>query len=171
MEARCCGELEAVLPKSGGIASAVLPTSEAGENQARRQTIQQLVSDLAKTLSRHTVLNVLGTLGSILRVARSWGYIVGEIRRDALVLPAEKLARPVPYFSAEQVVKIIEAAHEEPYRTMFIVAALTGLQAGEVCGLFVDDLANLVVKERMWNFLDRHGLYQKFLAEDRAGKR
>jgi hypothetical protein len=33
------------------------------------------------------------------------------------------------------------------------------------------DAADLVVKERMWNFLERHGLYQKFLAEDREGKR
>ena len=105
-----------------------------------QQTIQQVVSELARTLSRHTVLNVIATLGSILRVARSWGYIVGEIRRDALVLPAQKVARPVRFFSAEQVARIIGAAEEEPYRTMFIVAALTGLRAGEVCGLFVDDL-------------------------------
>jgi hypothetical protein len=35
----------------------------------------------------------------------------------------------------------------------------------------LSDMANLVVMERMWNFLDRHGLYQKIPAEDRAGKR
>ena len=98
------------------------------------------MSDLAGKVSSHTVLNVLATLSSILRAARSWGYIVGEIRRDALVLPAQKIARPVRFFSAEQVGKIIRAAREEPYRTMFIVAALTGLRAGEVCGLSVDDL-------------------------------
>lgn len=105
-----------------------------------QQTIQQVVSDLAKKLSRHTVLNVVATLGSILRTARDWGYIVGDVRRNALVLPTHKLTRPVRFFSAEQVVKIIETAQEEPYRTMFIVAALTGLRAGEVCGLSVDDL-------------------------------
>lgn len=105
-----------------------------------QQTIQQLVTDLAKKLSRHTVLNVLATLGSILRIARSWGYIVGEVRRDVLVLPANKLSKPVRFFSADQIAKIIGAAREEPYRTMFIVTALTGLRAGEVCGLSVDDL-------------------------------
>lgn len=105
-----------------------------------QQTIQQLVAELAKKLSRHTVLNVIATLGSILRAARSWGYIAGEINRGALVLPAGKVARQTRFFSAEQVGKIIAAAREEPYRTMFIVAALTALRAGEVCGLTVDDL-------------------------------
>ena len=105
-----------------------------------QQTIQQLVSDLSNKLSRHTVLNVLATLGSILRIARTWGYIVGEVRRDLLVLPANKLSKPVRFFSADQISKIIGAAREEPYRTMFIVTALTGLRAGEVCGLSVDDL-------------------------------
>jgi integrase len=105
-----------------------------------QQTTQQLVSELAKKLSRHTVLNILATLGSILRAARSWGYIVSETNRRALVLPAAKVARPVRYFSAEQVGRIIGFAREEPYRTMFIVAALTGLRAGEVCGLSIDDL-------------------------------
>jgi integrase len=119
-----------------------------------QQTVQQLVSELAKKLARHTVLNVLATLGSVLRAARNWGYIVGEIRRNALVLPARKVARSVRFFSAEQVGRIITAAREEPYRTMFIVSALTGLRAGEVCGLSVDDLdfaRNLIhVRQSAW---------------------
>jgi len=119
-----------------------------------QQTIQQLVSELAKSLSRHTVLNVLATLGSIFRVARSWGYIVAEINRGAVVLPAAKVARPVRYFSAEEVSKILGAAREEPYRTMFIVAALTGLRAGEICGLTVDDLdlvrSSIRIRQSAW---------------------
>lgn len=119
-----------------------------------QQTIQQLVSDLSRKLSRHTVLNVVATLGSILRVARDYGYIVGEIRRDSLVLPAEKVARLVRFFSAAEVSRIIAAAKEEPYRTMFIVAALTGLRAGEVCGLSVDDLDfarnSISVRQSAW---------------------
>lgn len=105
-----------------------------------QQTIQQFVSELSKKLSRHTLLNVLSTLGSILRAARAWGYIVGSINRSELVLPARKLTKPVRFFTAEQVTKIINAAQEEPYRTMFILGALSGLRAGEICGLFVDDL-------------------------------
>jgi integrase len=104
------------------------------------QTVQQLVSEMSEEVSRHTVLNVLGTLGSILRAARSWGYVVGEIHRDALVLPAEKPGRRIRFFSASEVTQIIATASEEPYRSMFIVAALTGLRAGEICGLSVDDL-------------------------------
>src|SRR5262249_59427439 len=82
------------------------------------QTVQQLVSELSRKLTRHTLLNVLGTLGSILRAARSWGYVVGEIRRDALVLPASRLTRSARFFSAAEVSRILEAAREEPYRTM-----------------------------------------------------
>ena len=105
-----------------------------------QETAQQLVTGLAPKLSRHTLLNVLATLGSILRAARNWGYIVGEVRRDALALPAEEVARPVRFFSTDQAGKILASAREEPYPTMFVVAALTGLRAGEVCGLSVDDL-------------------------------
>jgi integrase len=57
-----------------------------------------------------------------------------------LAFPSAKLTRTVRFFSAEQVTRIIGAAKEEPYRTMFVVAALTGLRAGEICGLSVDDL-------------------------------
>lgn len=105
-----------------------------------QQMIQQAVSDWATKLSPHTVLNLLATLGSILRAARSWGYIVGEIHRNALVLPAGTIRGQVRFFSAEQVTKVIENAREEPYRTMFIIAALTGLRAGKVFGLSVEDL-------------------------------
>lgn len=119
-----------------------------------QQTIQQFVSELSKKLSRHTLLNVLSTFGSILRAARSWGYIVGSVNRSELVLPARKLAKPVRFFSAEQVTAILNAAQEEPYRTMFVLAALSGLRAGEICGLFADDLdfekQTITVRRSAW---------------------
>lgn len=36
-----------------------------------QETVQQFVSSLSKKLARHTLLNVLGTLGSILKAATS----------------------------------------------------------------------------------------------------
>jgi integrase len=48
----------------------------------------------------------------------------------------------------------LAAATEEPYRTMFLVAALTGLRAGEVCGLSVDSVnlerKTITVSQSAW---------------------
>jgi len=44
-----------------------------------------------------------------------------------------------PHFTVEQVSAILDRA-EEPWRTIFAVAAMTGLRPGEVLGLTVGDL-------------------------------
>jgi integrase len=100
-----------------------------------QETIQQLVSVLSTRVSRHTLLNILGTLGGILKIAKSNGYTCGDFSREELVIPAVKIAKQPRFFSAAEVGRILSAATEEPYRTMFWVAALTGLRAGEICGL------------------------------------
>jgi hypothetical protein len=46
-----------------------------------QETAQSLVAELAKRVSRHTVLNVLGTLCSILTSAKQWGYVVSPFKR------------------------------------------------------------------------------------------
>ncbi len=105
-----------------------------------QQTIQQLVSILARKLARHTLLNVLGTLSGILKSAKAYGYTCGDCSQDALVLPAARITRAVRFFSAGEAARILSAATEQPYRTMFVVAAPTRLRAGEVCGLSVDSV-------------------------------
>lgn len=109
-------------------------------DQLNQENVQQFVSSLAKRLSRHTILNVLGTLGSVLKTAKSWGYLVGEYRREELAIPSVEERRPARYFTAEEARAILAACEEEPYRTMFYVAAMTGMRPGEVCGLAVEDL-------------------------------
>ena len=108
--------------------------------EVTHEAIQQLVSVLARKLARHTLLNVLGTLSGILKAARAYRYTVGNFSRDALVLPAPRIMKQPRFFSAAEVTGILDAVTEQPYRTMFAVAALTGLRAGEVCGLPVESV-------------------------------
>ncbi|MGC1105471.1 MAG: tyrosine-type recombinase/integrase [Candidatus Acidiferrales bacterium] len=103
------------------------------------ERVQTFIGKLAKGRSRHTILNVLGTLWSIRKMARRWGYVVNDVRHADLVIPASRPSRPSRFFTAEQVRSILSFA-SEPWRTMFALAAMAGLRAGEVLGLSVDDL-------------------------------
>lgn len=108
-------------------------------DQIGRENQQVFVTRLSRTVSRKTLLNVLGTLSSMLNKAREWGYICQGVEFDKLALPEAEVATPARFFTADQVRRIIEAA-KEPYATMFAVFAMTGMRAGEVLGLQVDDL-------------------------------
>jgi integrase len=102
--------------------------------------IQELVGRMAqKGLSRHMVQNVLYTLSSMLKSARSWGYLAAEFRAADVRIPVERV-RPVPrFFTAEQAAAILAAA-KHPWRAVFAVAAMMGLRPGEVLALSLDDL-------------------------------
>lgn len=103
------------------------------------EQVQAFVGKLAKGRSRHTILNVLGTLASILKMARKWGYAVAGFQQRDLVIPCAKPSKPGRFFAPEQVRAILALA-SEPWRTVFALAAMTGLRPGEVLGLSIDDL-------------------------------
>lgn len=103
------------------------------------QAQQNFVTRLSRSVSRKTVLNVLGTLGSMLRKAKSWGYCCHTISVRDLALPADEIRKSARFFNGDEARKIIMLA-SEPYRTMFAIAAMTGLRAGEVMGLQKADL-------------------------------
>jgi integrase len=92
-----------------------------------------------KGVSRKTVLNVLGTLSSILSTARDWGYICEQIDSSKLRFPPRNSRFEAPYFTVDQVQKILALA-EEPWHTLFSVLALEGLRAGEALGLQWGDI-------------------------------
>lgn len=104
-----------------------------------QEQVQAFVSRLAKGRSRHTILNVLGTLASVLKMARRWGYTVAGFQQHDLVIPCAKPSKPGRFFTAEQVRSILGHA-SEPWHTIFALAAMTGLRPGEVLGLSIDDL-------------------------------
>ena len=92
-----------------------------------------------KSVSRKTVLNVLGTLSTILTTARDWGYNCQQILTDKLCLPARGMKYEAPSFTPDQLTRILSIA-EEPWRTMFCILTLDGLRAGEVLGLKWEDI-------------------------------
>jgi integrase len=92
-----------------------------------------------KAVSRKTVLNVLGTLSTILTSARDWGYTCEQINVSKLRLPQRGTSYEAPHFTIDQVQKILGLA-EEPWRTLFCVFTLDGLRAGEALGLQWGDI-------------------------------
>lgn len=104
-----------------------------------QEQVQAFVGKLAKGRSRHTILNVLGTLASVLKTARKWGYAVAGFQQGDLVIPCAKPSKPGRFFTPEQVRSILALA-SEPWYTIFALAAMTGLRPGEVLGLSIDDL-------------------------------
>jgi integrase len=122
-------------------------------DQIELEEVQVFVTKLAKTHGRHTVTNILSTLFTVMKAAKKWGYQVTEARRADLVIPNDRPSRPGRFFLPEQV-KAILALAKEPWKTVFSVAAMTGLRPGEVLGLSVDDLdfktRQIFVRRSVW---------------------
>lgn len=117
--------------------------------------IQSMVAVLAgKKLRQKTVLNILGTLGSLMRSAKDWGYTVGSFDRERLTLPRADLARPERMFTEGETIAILNAA-EGKYKAMFCLVAMSGMRCGEVLGVRWSDidLENLVItaRQQCWN--------------------
>jgi integrase len=117
-----------ILPLLGKIRLSELGT----ENQ------QMFVTRLSGKVSRKTLLNVLGTLSSMLRTAQNWGYVSQGVSFSKLALPERSVKEQAHRFTAEQVRTIIAMAKGQ-YRVMFAIAAMTGLRAGEILGLQARD--------------------------------
>jgi integrase len=104
-------------------------------------------------VSRKTVLNILGTLSSILTTARDWGYNCEQIQASKLRLPPRDARPEARHFTVEQLRRILAIA-DEPWHTMFAILAMTGLRAGEVLGLQVGDIdlerMTIAVKRSAW---------------------
>lgn len=95
--------------------------------------VQVLLSSLSKKIAPRTVLSVRNRLRKIFGVAKSWGYIESnpahEVQMPALCDVREKIV-----LTPEQMRRLLEEL-PEPYRTMALVAVLSGLRRGELFGL------------------------------------
>jgi integrase len=104
------------------------------------QAQQFFVTKLAQAnVSRKTLLNIMSTLASILDTAKSWGYVCQTVDHKSLSFPAGEVEPEARFFALEEVGKIIAVARE-PYKTMFMVLAMTGMRAGEMLGLQWGDI-------------------------------
>jgi integrase len=94
---------------------------------------QQIFINSLDGTSRKTLLNVLSTLSAMLSTAKNWGYAAREVELKKLVLP-DRNSYVAPHFTRSQVESIFSMA-QEPWRTFFVVLAMTGMRAGEALGL------------------------------------
>ena len=119
-----------IIPKLGN-----LPLTE-----MNTKTVQSFVAYLATGgRSRKTVENVLLTLSSILRVAKSWDYACGSFTLADITMPRQGVKSEQRCFTDEEVGKIIAAA-PQPFGTILAVTSVLGLRIGEVLALRVSDL-------------------------------
>jgi len=78
-------------------------------------------------------------LSVILSTAKNWGYICEPVDFGKLVMPSEEVKEAARFFTADEARQIIAAAGH-PFRTMFAIAAMTGMRVGEILALQTNDL-------------------------------
>ncbi len=101
--------------------------------------LQQFATDLRKSVSRKTILNILGTVFTILDYARRCGIRVPSVRFKELEIGSDAGSATVPFFTRQQAAQVV-AESKQPYKTIFAVAWNTGLRAGEILALTRGDL-------------------------------
>lgn len=125
-----------------------------GQEQA--QILIARITGMGK--SSKTAINVIGTLSTILRTARSWGYTSHELNWKDLSFPkrTERVCRR--FFSAVEASAIIALAEskwpDQPWALLFRLAAVTGMRAGELLGLKWADIdfdrRLICVRRKVW---------------------
>ena len=108
-------------------------------NELGVHEIQQFATDLRKTISGKTTVNVLAAVFAVMKYAERCGMRVQKVGFSDLQLGSTTRENPVPFFTREQAALIIEEA-KEPFKTLFSVAWFTGCRAGEILALTIDDL-------------------------------
>lgn len=104
------------------------------------KAVQGFVAYLASgKRSRKTVENILLTLSSLFKTARSWGYTCGNYRFADLTLPREGVKAEPRCFTDDEVRKIIKNA-PEPLSTVIAVTSVLGLRIGETLALRRSDV-------------------------------
>jgi len=89
---------------------------------------------------KKTVENVFGTLSSVLKKGRKWGYFVPDVGRVDIEFPSDLKSKSQTFFlDADNATRVINAA-VYPFRLMFLIAALCYLRIGEVTALKTSSL-------------------------------
>jgi integrase len=115
------------------------------------QTVQCFIQNCKR--SAGSCRNLILTLRMMWNAAKAWGYVAHDHDPfSGLVLP--KLERQARFFFTVEENRAIIIAAEEPQKTLYWLAAETGMRAGELCGLRVSDLdlgnAIVSVKQSVW---------------------
>jgi integrase len=111
-----------------------------------RMEVQQFLALKSKELAPRTVLSLRNRLSKIFGDAQSWSYLTDNPARGTRV-PAIRDVREKVALTALQV-RALLAELAEPYRTMVLLAVLSGLRRGEIFGLrwrYVDFERGLII--------------------------
>jgi integrase len=125
--------------------------------------LARLVCELrAESMSEATIAVILGVVSAIYKFAArrlGWSGTLPTTLMLRSERPRTSHTKRRPIFTSEQLDQTI-AASAEPFRTLFIAAALTGARISELCALTwdnvrIDDLDDAEI-EFAWQ-VDRHG--------------
>ena len=119
-----------IMPKLGSLSLTEINT----------KAVQGFVAYLATdSRSRKTVENVLLTLSSILRTARTWEYACGNFSLRDITMPREGVRKEQRSFTDAEMARITKAA-PEPFSTILSLGSVLGLRIGEVLAIRVSDV-------------------------------
>lgn len=119
-------------------------------------TVQSFINGLLGKLSRKTIINMLGVLTAVLSYAKKRHIRVPDLSLSSLMIGGDRESTEAVYFKQADIQRILQLARE-PYRTIFTLAAVTGLRAGELLGLTVADID-----------FDRRTIHPRKQADDRT---
>jgi integrase len=99
------------------------------------ESLQAYVSSLR--VSPKTVANRITVFRTIWKSARTWGYVSHD-PFAGVILP--KLTTPESRCLSSEEVQLVLAHAPEPYKTLYLLAAETGMRGGEICALEWSDV-------------------------------
>jgi integrase len=108
-------------------------------NEMGVDQIQQFATDLRQVVAGKSAVNILAAMFSVVKYAERCGMKVQKVGFAELQLGTVTTQTAVAFFTREQASQIIHAA-KEPFKTLFALAWFTGLRAGEILALTLDDL-------------------------------
>ena len=103
------------------------------------QLVQRFLAECLrkKELSPRTRNYLLFLLKMMLKYARLWGYLKENPAED--IKPLREEHKEMAFLGPEEVQLLLKQA-DEPYRTLFLTAILTGMRRGELLGLQWGDI-------------------------------
>ena len=117
--------------------------------------LQSFSADMLKKRNANTVLKFIVLLKTVFKHARRWGFL-----KDNPALDVERPRvehREMDFFTPTEIRLLLEHA-EEPFKTIFLTAILTGLRRGELLALQWSDIdwqSNLIHVRRSIYMLNK----------------